>query len=753
MKRRIGLVRTCTIGAVLSGAVWVSTAALAQTASTADPASSWWFHGTIEAGGRFFLNNPQRNGSAYLNQESLAKYYEYSSIKPGLFSNIWLATGSKNGLYQADFWGTNIGYSDQSYYLDLSKAGQHYLSFGWDQTPHLYSTSAQTPYLGVGTNALTLNKQVAAAANFPTLNFYQTDIGIKRDTASVQYRWTPSDAWDIKTDYSHLRRTGTQVDGITNLAGSAFSGAVQVPKPVADTTQNYGLNGEYVGTSAWGQRYTFKLGYNGSQYTDDYAAYTVQSPLSGNAVQRGQMSLPPSNNANAFNGTLAADLPWKSRYAGTLSYTMMRQDAAFIPMSVNQFYPLPASSLNGAINTLLSNNVLTTKITPELTSKLSYRYYDFQNNTPEIFFATWQHYDATGAAAEGHISSLSMSYTKQNAAEELTWRPSREWNLGAAYGYERYNYTRTDADATNEHSGKVFADWKPTSWITARSSGYYANRRYENYDYLNFVGNIQFPQPSAPSTTNWRYQSSYRQLMLDNRETWKANFAVDVVVVRGVTITPTFKYKDENYGVNPLNQQGLEDSRSWSGGIDATYVVNPNTSIMVGYMREFYTQLLYGNACTNNTCPINATNYQTQTNDRTVVDTFTALVRHVAIPNKLDTELRYTASRGVDRMNLFLGTPSGLSATGQFPDFTTWFQRLDATAIYKFDPTVIARLGWKGEVRAKLRYTWERNSVSNWANDPLATYNSIIAPSALFLASDNPNYNVHLLMASLAWSW
>ena len=31
---------------------------------------------------------------------------------------------------------------------------------------------------------------------------------------------------------------------------------------------------------------------------------------------------------------------------------------------------LPASSLNGAINTFLSNNVVTTQITPELKSKL-----------------------------------------------------------------------------------------------------------------------------------------------------------------------------------------------------------------------------------------------------------------------------------------------------------------------------------------------------------------------------------------------
>ena len=54
----------------------------------------------------------------------------------------------------------------------------------------------------------------------------------------------------------------------------------QIPKPVDDATQNYGLNGEYVGTSPWGQRFVFKVGYNGSQYTDNYSAYTVQLPTS-----------------------------------------------------------------------------------------------------------------------------------------------------------------------------------------------------------------------------------------------------------------------------------------------------------------------------------------------------------------------------------------------------------------------------------------------------------------------------------------
>ena len=799
MKRRVGLVRTCVIGAFLSSTALVLPSVQAQAGdlplkapAAAEPVPYWWFHGEVEAGGRFFLNNPQRNGSAYLGQNSLAKYYEYSTVKPGPFSNIWLAAGTSDGLYQFDFVAKNIGYSDQSYYLDLSKAGEHYLSLGWDQTPHLYSTSAQTPYLGIGTTALTLPAGIlgTGAMSAVRLNpwLQQTDIGIQRDTASAQYRWTPTDAWDIKADLSHMRRTGTQVDGIVGMSSGSFPyGPTSVPKPVDDTTQNYGLNGEYAGTSPWNKKFTFKLAYNGSQYTDDFSSYSIQNPYCTGATSAtcaqttqspvARLSTWPSNNANAFSGTLGADLPWQSRYAGTISYTMMRQNDAFIPMTNNPgplanpasvaAAILPASSLNGAINTLLSNNVVTTKITPELTNKLSYRYYNFQNDTPQLMFGTpgsttgWIAYDQN-VAAERTIQSLSIAYIKQNAGEELVWRPSREWNLGAAYGYERYDYTQVDATSTDENSGKVFADWKPLRSLTVRASGYYSNRTANNYNYVANVGSIQFPG-STLAQNGYYYNPAYQQLMIDNRQRWKANFAVDVVVARGLTITPTFKYQDDYYGLTPGTQMGLTDSRSWNAGIDATYAINPDMFLMVGYVREYYTQLLLGQSCdlnnvtafgiTNNCVSHStSTNISVQTNDRTVVDTFTAATRYAAIPDKLDLGLRYTASRATDHQMLNLGSGANPSG-GQFPDVTTWFQRLDATAVYTFDKAAVAQAGLTGVVKAKLRYTWERNSVANWQNDPLAPFSPTVSTAGIWLAQDNPNYNVHLLSASLAYTW
>ena len=96
----------------------------------------------------------------------MAKYYEYSIVAPGAFGGGHVATGTSDGLYQIDLWANNIasnfqGFSDQSYMLTASKAGEQYFTFIWDQTPHVYSTSAQTIFIGVGSNNLTVDLTLA----------------------------------------------------------------------------------------------------------------------------------------------------------------------------------------------------------------------------------------------------------------------------------------------------------------------------------------------------------------------------------------------------------------------------------------------------------------------------------------------------------------------------------------------------------------------------------------------------------------
>ena len=86
--------------------------------------------------------------------------------------------------------------------------------------------------------------------------------------------------------------------------------------------------------------------------------------------------------------------------------------------------------------------------------------------------------------------------------------------------------------------------------------------------------------------------------MYDNRDIWNVHYALDVVVVPGVTFSPWVKYQDTSYGVDPANQFGLEDSNELNTGIDATWVVNPTLSLTAGYSWADLRQTAYG-PCVN----------------------------------------------------------------------------------------------------------------------------------------------------------
>lgn len=855
MKSRSGVLISCAVGALLLGMVPIMPAALAADADLPVKApvvvdTPWWTHGFIEVGGRGFLNNPQRDGHIFQGGQSLAKYYEYSDVKPGPFGDFNFAAGSKDGLYEIDAWGKNVGYNDQRYNAYLSKAGEQYFNFDWDQTPHVYSTSASTLFNTNG-NALTLinpniGAQMSAAGGtvgFPTIptaatpaslaktnaissiinsNVVPTNVGIRRDTAAVDYRYTPTDNWDIRANYSNMRRTGSQVDGVL-FTDTNNGSRVDVAKPIADTTQNFGVNGEYSGTSAWGKKFNAMVGYNGSVYQDDFNNYTVQNPFCSGLVCAGNgnittplamMSTPPNNQMNGVSGSLGADLPFNSRYMGTVAYSGMRQNDPFIPFASNgipglTLSGLPAASLStipalirtqsgvgvtsldGSINTLLVNNVLTTQVNSDLKTKLSYRYYDYDNQTPELFVANYILADAASPLTTGHptyapVNSLSLGYIKQNAGAEATWRPVNSVNIGAAYGFEHYDWTRADASSTGENSGKVYADWKPTSWITTRVSALVSERRAENYDYLGNVGLFQWPGKPTPNTIpagmpngTTNYSPYYRQLYLDDRDRAQAKFAVDVKVLNNLTVTPTFNIKNDTY-IFSQNQEGLTSDRSYAAGIEAAYAATPDVTFLFSYMNEQRSQNVLS-ASNTYVCPYTSSaapcvaSYTaaqlTATSVRDNVNTVVIGMNYAVIPQKFDLHLGYTLSMGNNSQPLFFangngpqsgGYPAivgGANNPGQFPDVNTTFQRVDVTGKYIVDKDFVTSLGLKGEVAIKLRYAWERNSVTNWNNDTMQPYmytammNQPQAAYVQWLAGNNPNYNVHLLGGTVSFAW
>lgn len=818
LKARTILLLAGAMAIVAGSATGAGAADVMPVKATPMPAEQgWYFHGGFDVGGRFYAQKPDSgfgynaNGTFQLptQTESIAKYEEYGKVPAGLFMDwIKLDIGSNDGRYRFNFLGKDVGYDAQSYKFDFSEAGKQYLSLGWDQTPHIWSTSAKTLFDGVGSDNLTvsdpvqaaLQKQWSAASantaaglaarnninNIIDSNATQTDLIMQRDKFSAAYRITPTPDWDFNLSYSHEHRSGEKPGTLNYTYGPPTGGfpsnVIGVPIPVDDVTQIPKASGEYVGASSLG-RFSFKLAYAGSIYTDNLTELKAENPFgnTGATINFGNgtlmLPLPPSNQAHAFSASGATDIPvFKSRFTTTNQYSRWTQNDAFIDTSNNGLTadPLPASSLNGEVNNFLTNNTLTSSFTDTLHNKVHVRYYEHNNDTTELTFGNVVLADSELSA--GPFVPEYTSYKKTNVDEDLTWNPVRWFTLGGGYGWERWD--RSDnrfATETDENVGRMFANTQLTNWAQWRVSYSYGERRYDGY---------------AIDDGNWL---NSRMFDLANRNEQRARSLLDISVTDAVTVTPTAGLRWDDYPETTALQTGVSSDHSWNAGIDIGVVVSPALRFTAGYSYEQDILAMSaavpdaagttaGNACgfptdgyTNPFTPYTVpAGCIWADNIKQTYHTFLTSVNWKVIPSKLDFRVSYVASWeresynftpcSINNVNCNGVVVAGSTAAAQglpWPDDTNLYQRLDATLRYYFDPDTLRQLGWKGKVIAKLRYTWERNDGSYWQSDALNAYFGTLTGNteltgtsrSTFLAYDNPNYTVQLIAASLTFKW
>jgi MtrB/PioB family decaheme-associated outer membrane protein len=860
-RRAILLAGTMSIAAVPFSAAVAADQAPVLKAPPADVVS-WYFYGGFEAGDRFYVEQPPSGfGRApgpdfWLTPrttQSIAKFEEYGKVPNGLFLDwINMQAGTTDGRYAFDFWGRNVGQNNQSYNIDVAAIGQHYLTLGWDETPHLISTSAKTIFSGVGSTFLTAPGSVrsaleaqlpnAAAAtpagsaarnnieNIINANLGPLELQTQRDKAIAGYRWTPTPDTDVSVDYSHEDRTGVRPTGIPYGWGTGASprptNIIEAPQPIDDTTQNVNAKAEYVGTTFFGTRWTTSVRYAGSFYNNNISELDIQNPfcitcnvLTG--TNRGadmlRLGLAPDNNANAVTWNGAVDLPfWKSRIVNTLQYNLMRQNDPFVNSGTNGLVAppvtlqngTPVGSLDGKVDTLLWNGVYTAHVAKDVNLVLRGRIYDVNNDTPSLHIDNWIFGDsgcANGApnAATGVCpttsarNSLPISYDKDNASAEANWRPTTWMNFGGGVYWERWDRHLRDVNATNEYSGKIYADITPVEYIHARASYQYGERRYDIYNTADFVEQVglQFSE----------VVSNMRRYDVANRNQQKGDFLLEWTPGSIFTISPNAGLLWNDYPDGVFNPLGVSSDHGWNAGVEIAAMVNSTFKLMASYNYQdrrlsvaggsgganFDTGSVFTGCSTDpleNPDAIIGTGCTWRSNINQQYHTFMGAADWKVVPNTFDLRLEYLYSRGSEANNTtpcpapnFVGTANvgvncnGLQTVstgvlvdpasvnfGQFPTERNTLQRFNVVGKYYVDPSFVQQMGWKGDVTIKLRYTWERNRDSNWAIDNMTPYIPTPDPTnaelsggnkSLFLAAFNPNYTAQIIAISAVVKW
>lgn len=760
------------VASLLTGAVLIAQVAIAFEAIAEEQNSATEVHGNFGAGLRVFVDRPP--------PRDRAKFEQYGEIRPGLYvDDAYLSVVTKHD-FVAEMWASHVGRNNQNYLLQLSQPGEIYLTFEWDETPHLNSTKALTLFDASNPAALKVADSVqtaletgnnAARAATIAANVQPITLNVDRDTAKVALRYTPSPAWNIRLDYSHEDRNGNQGFG---TAINGFN-TIELPAPVFYTTQNFSASAEYVGTWTTDKRWNLNFTYNGSIFEDKYSSFTwdnpfrLTAPAGANTANEGRNSLPPDNQSHRVTLAGAIDLPFDSRYAGTVSYSQMRQNDSFIPFTINasilssgavpmtNLSLLPAPSLDGKIDETLINNVLTTRFSDELTGTARFRYLSVDNKTPLLFFP--EYVRADGARQNDDRQNYRPAYTRTNSSADLNWRAMKGIMLGASLGWERYDRDNRDADVTDEYSAKIFVDATPQDWewLSLRASVLHAERRYDHYDALNNVGVIGYP----PLGTAFLQNPLMRKFDMADRNRTKADVSLEFIFESGWTITPTGSWRKDEFSDNLANggDLGLKEETYWNAGIENSFTPFDGVSVMLSYLREDFDRTLVNRQKSVAGVGNPADNWGSRIHD--VVDTFggtaeIGLGTSELLPGTLDLDLNYIYAHTNNATDTYALGANNRDSIPPFPDVTNDFQHFDATLKYGVDPDLVAKLGWESDVTVKLRYAYERNNMANWATDSMVPYMVGVDSGAnvsLFMAALNPNYEANIVTVELGFAW
>ncbi|MBF8305772.1 MAG: exported protein of unknown function [Acidobacteria bacterium] len=383
-------------------------------------------------------------------ERNSAKFNEYRHIPQGFFiqSSEVNLHNLLNNTFFFNFQSRDTIERDQSYLASLGVYRRYRFDLQWDQTPHVFTTTARTFFLepspGVFTAPSPLRTLLQSQpGNLPALleGARLLDLSLRRDKGTGTFTYTPATDWAVQLQYSREKQTGYRQFGTTT---NSFTNVLEMPEPI-----DYRTHQVKVGTEYGNRRGGFQAGYSGSVFSNETGTLVWDNPFSAadgvNSATRGRLDL--YHNLN-FAG--AVNIPYSTRLMASVVPGWVRQNDSFLPFTINTAISgvpaLPAASLGGSRQTLAMNYTLTSKAIPAVPLTLRYRSYDSNNNTP----ATWE-------------------FIPKSSAKLL-------------YEWERFHREHRDVERSDEHTVGTALDLNPRDWLLLRASYRHSERDPEHYE-------------------------------------------------------------------------------------------------------------------------------------------------------------------------------------------------------------------------------------------------------------------------------
>jgi len=694
--------------------------------------------GEIEAGARFFIEEPSKNEKQ--------KFEEYRDMGEGLFlQGLRLRLFTDDERYSTEFLGSKWGRNDQEFTLRTGRTGLWRFDFDWDQTQHVFSTTARTVAHEVSRGEWRLPglrdlRDFNSAPELP-------EVSVIWYTARMGVTVTPTPDLDLTAQYTRIRKEGDRPYSMSFSANFSGLNFIELLEPIEQTVHDLRL-GATLARENWQLQFSYKL----SIFENDLTHVTFDNPCfqspavgirlfcttaegpagpGGITPQRGQSSVPPSNMAHSWNLAGGVNLPLRTRVTASLGYSLWLQNDNFLEMTINPALNgnpglrLPQKSLNGSVSTTNVNVGMTSRPFPvPLTLSTKYRLYNLTDNSDVMTFPVRIISDRNlGASVVDHRDN----YTRHNFDADGRYQIIRPLAATVGFGWEEwYRGPQRQAHQTDEYFAKAALDATVSDWMTAKLTYKPSFRRANQYQQR--LGD--FP---------W-FTRQFDQADVDRQ---RLDLLLQMTPIETLWISPVGSWRHDDYVKSAF---GIKWETTWSAGMDIGWNPTERVSFSAGYMHEVTDR----NLSSRGTAALVNTDFISNMLDQT--DSFHLSAKLGLIPKLLDwtANAYYATTIGtVETRNPNAQAPGPAFPDAQraqrFPAFVDDIVRVDAALLYHFTKS------WT----ASLFYAFERFTKSDWRTNSLQPFDDALqgTTGSIYLGSDAKNYASHIVGVTLKYKF
>jgi MtrB/PioB family decaheme-associated outer membrane protein len=705
--------------------------------------------GEFEAGIRSYIDRPS--------QSRRGKLEEYRDIPSGAFLNrLQLRLLSVDSPYSTEFGGSKWGQDDQEFALTTGRLGLWQFGFEWDQTPHVYSTTARFLATETRRGVYVLPNGIQNAASLPLHNSApEREISVRWDTARLFLALTPTPDWDIRTQYTRIFKDGDRPFSVN--FGSPGGTFYEVPGPIDQTIHDFRVRGTLMR-----ENWQIQAGYTFSAFQNALKSVFAENPAvtvnTVAATSAGLVSLEPDNLAHTFNIQGAISLPLRSRLSANVAYSMRMQNESFLAHTINPAIiatdatgalVLPRRSLDGLVGTTTFNLNFTSRPIRPLTVSVRYRLFDHDSMSEEPVFPGHVVSDQ-GAIVVEDRRAHGFEYTRHNADVDTRWQLFSAAAVTVGAGWERWRRNEhREVPESDEFTGKLALDVTPLDWVVARVAYRPSFRRISTY--RTFAHLEHTVVEDVDDIARLGQSRFLRKFDEGERDRQKIEGSLQLTPLESVGITLSGEWRNDEYLGGHF---GVRDAEGWSAGIDLSWNPAERFGVSGGYTHERITQFQRSRSrpvVGTNALDFTAFDWTSEIAD--TIDTIYAGFSFGLIPKVLDwtasASWAYALGRVDNRNPVSPATAAAQGATAAqittatvqpFPAFEDTFIRLDTALRYHFLKAWTASLG----------YVFESFQKNDWRTDRL---NPFIpgAGNNIWLGNDYRNYTAHIVGVSLGY--